>query len=425
MTAPRPAPRRAPPLRPLLPWGALGVLLAVLPLLFPSPGALTILNQMAIAAIFALSCNMLLGQAGMLSFGHAVYMGTGGYAAIHLMRAVERFGWPVPLPLVPLLAGLAALALALVVGLFSTRRAGTVFAMISLGVGELVAALAVILTGPFGGEQGISADRSWGLPVLGLDFARQGQVYALTAVWFLLAAGGMALFSRSAAGRMANAVRDNPDRVACLGQSPQRVRYVSFAAAGFFAGIAGGLFAINFEIMTPEAFDLSASGTVLLMTFLGGTGVFYGPVLGAVLFTLLQTVLGLETELWQLYVGLLFVATVMLTPEGLAGLVEMHRPIWQAGRLRLLIGPYLATLLPGAVAVLGLAALMEMLAHIRTAPAGQGVMTLFWITFDSRTPLPWLVAAGAAAIGAGLARRGLPGLRAAWQAATERAEGGR
>ena len=125
----------------VLPWLLAALLLLVLPTVFPSNSALTIMNQMAITIVFALAYNMLLGQGGMLSFGHAVYMGVGGFMCVHIMNYVEVNEAPVPLPLLPIFGGLFGLGLASIVGSFSTRKAGTVFAMISLGVGELIAAV--------------------------------------------------------------------------------------------------------------------------------------------------------------------------------------------------------------------------------------------------------------------------------------------
>ena len=127
-------------------WALFALLLLALPLFFSSPVAVTIMNQMGISIVFALSYNMLLGQGGMLSFGYAVYFGLGGFFAVHVMNFVDYDGWPIPLPLLPLFGGLFGLAFAVVVGSFSTRRAGTVFAMISLGNGELIAACAGIFT---------------------------------------------------------------------------------------------------------------------------------------------------------------------------------------------------------------------------------------------------------------------------------------
>ncbi|WP_241525863.1 branched-chain amino acid ABC transporter permease [Pseudophaeobacter leonis] len=222
-----------------------------MPYIFTSNSALTIMNQMWITVIFALAYNMLLGQGGMLSFGHAVYAGVGGFACMHIMNATDFFA-SFPLPVLPVFGGLFGAGLAMIVGSFSTRSAGTVFAMISLGVGELIAASSVIIVAFYGGEEGISGDRTYAMPLFGNEFLQQINVYYLTSFWVLLSAALMYLWSRTPVGRMANAVRDNPERAEFLGYSARWVRFYSFVASGFFAGIAGGLFAINYEILTEE-----------------------------------------------------------------------------------------------------------------------------------------------------------------------------
>lgn len=398
----------------LAPWAAAAIFLAAMPFVFRDNSAITIMNQMAITIVFALAYNMLLGQGGMLSFGHAVYMGLGGFFCVHIMNYMEDDLIALPLPLLPFFGGLFGLLFAMLIGAFSTRKAGTVFAMISLGVGELIAACSIIVVAFFGGEEGVSGDRTYGVPVFGYEFLQQIEVYYLIAVWLMISAALMYLFSRTPVGRMANAVRDNPERAEFLGYSARRVRYYSFCASGFFAGVAGGLFAINYEILTEENLNLATSGSILLVTFLGGVGFFFGPIIGAVVFTLLSTVLKLQTELWQLYVGALFVLTVMFFPGGLAGLLAMHVAPWRNGRLGRLALPYLKTLPAGLVGVLGLAAVTELLFHARQS---GGEMSLFWTTVSSHSPLAWGVALAAAVGGLWLAKRGAPGLKAAWDEA--------
>lgn len=400
----------------IAPWVIAAVLLAILPSIFTSNAALTIMNQMWITVVFALAYNMLLGQGGMLSFGHAVYAGVGGFACMHIMNASDFFA-SFPLPVLPIFGGLFGMGLALIVGSFSTRNAGTVFAMISLGVGELIAACSVIIVAFFGGEEGISGDRTYAMPFFGNEFLQQIDVYYLTSFWVLVSAVLMYLWSRTPVGRMANAVRDNPERAEFLGYSARWVRFFSFVASGFFAGIAGGLFAINYEILTEENLNTASSGVILLVTFLGGVGFFFGPIIGAIVFTLVQTVLSLQTELWAFYAGTLFVATVMFFPGGLAGLMMMHVPVFKLGKARLLILPYLKTLLPAAIGTLALCALVEMTFHVRHAASGDHEMTLFWTTFDSHTALPWIVAIAIALVGLGIARMTAPALRDAWNEA--------
>ena len=372
------------------------------------------MNQMWITVIFALAYNMLLGQGGMLSFGHAVYMGMGGFFCMHIMNYVEDFGLPLPLPLLPLFGGLFGMGFAMLIGAFSTSGAGTRFAMISLGVGELIAACSIIIVAFFGGEEGISGDRTYGLPFFGIEFLKQIEVYYLISFWLMLSALLMYLFSRTPVGRMANAVRDNPERAQFLGYSSRWVRFYSFMASGFFCGIAGALFAINYEILTEENLNASSSGVILLITFLGGVGFFFGPIIGAIAFTLLQTVLSLETELWAFYAGTLFLATVMYFPGGLAGLLMMHVPVFRFGNQKMLIKPYLKTLLPGAIGILGIAALVEMTFHYRHAALGDNEMTIFWTTFDSHAILPWLIAGIITAVALYFTKKNAPDLYEIW-----------
>ena len=407
----------------LIPWVIAALLLAFLPAIFTNNSAITIMNQMWITVIFALAYNMLLGQGGMLSFGHAVYAGVGGFACMHIMNN-SGFFESFPLPLLPVFGGLFGMALAIIVGSFSTRNAGTVFAMISLGVGELIAACSVIIVAFFGGEEGISGDRTYAMPFFGVEFLQQIEVYYLIAAWVLISAALMYLFSRTPIGRMANAVRDNPERAEFLGYSARWVRFYSFIFSGFFAGIAGALFAINYEILTEENLNTASSGVILLVTFLGGVGFFFGPILGAIVFTLVQTVLSLQTELWAFYAGTLFVATVMFFPGGLAGLLMMHVPVFKLGKGGTLVLPYLKTLLPGAIGILGLSALVEMTFHLRHASTGDHEMTLFWISFDSHSPVPWIIAGIVAVLCFAIVRATAPVLRDAWAEANAAPEGG-
>ena len=135
------------------------------------------------------------------------------------------------------------------------------------------------------------------------------------------------------------------------------------------------------------------------------------------MFTLLQTVLSLQTELWQLYVGALFVATVMYFPGGLAGVLMMHVPAIVLGKARLLVWPYIKTLIPAAFGILGVAAALETVFHWRSAATGEQEMTLFWITFDSHAILPSVIILAVIFGGFWLARRNAPELVEAWHAA--------
>ncbi len=371
-------------------WIGGAVLLLVLPHVVRTGAAIPIMNQMGIAVVFALSFNMLLGQGGMLSFGHAVYFGLGGFIAAHVLNLAGRGAVYLPVPLLPLVGGLGGLAAALLFGSFSTRRAGTVFAMISLGVAELMAASSLIFDRFFGGEEGITTNRSKAPLLLGMEFTRDRQVYYLIAFWLFVAAVAMYAFSRTPVGRMANAVRDNPERAEFVGYSQHRVRLVSFCAAGFFAGLAGGLFAVNYEILTAENMGLTASGAVLLMTFIGGVGSFAGPILGAIVFTFLQSMLSDYTGMWLLYIGILFLATVLFAPIGLAGVLMLHAPVWRARRIGRLVGPYTMAGALALIAAVGVIGLLEMVHFVAVSDATGATKRLFGVVVTPRTVTPWL-----------------------------------
>ncbi len=402
---------------PAMPWIIAAAILIVLPFIFTGGGSITIMNQIGITIVLAMSYNMLLGQGGMLSFGHAVYMGIGGFVAVHVMNLVENEYMWLPLPFLPLVGGLVGLGFATIIGSFSTRKAGTVFAMISLGIGELIAACCIIITVFFGGEEGISGDRTMAPPTFGIEFITQKEVYFLIAFWVLLSTFCMYLFTQTPVGKMANAVRDNPERAEFVGYSQRWVRYVSFCAAGFFAGVAGALFAINYEILTEQNLNLNMSFQVLLATYIGGVGFFLGPIFGAILFTLLQTVIGLQTDLWALYTGLVFILMVMFLPAGLTGLFAMHMIPIQLGRVGMLIKPYSKIFLPGLAFVLGIIALIELINHVRHHGEEQ-FMTLFWVEFDTTSFVPWVLFALMAVVGFYISRIFAKEVAEAWGEAT-------
>jgi branched-chain amino acid transport system permease protein len=381
-------------------WLAAAAVLIVLPWVVRAGAAVPIMNQMGIAIVFALSFNMLMGQGGMLSFGHAVYFGLGGFIAAHALNMAGRGGLYLPVPLLPLVGGLGGLVFAALFGTFSTSRAGTVFSMVSLAVAELMAASSLIFDRFFGGEEGITTNRAKAPLLFGLEFTRDRQVYYLIGFWVLVSAVAMYAFSRTPIGRMANAVRDNPERAEFVGYSQRRVRLVSFCAAGFFAGIAGGLFAINYEILTAENMGLNASGAVLLMTYIGGVGSFVGPIFGAIIFTFLQSMLSDYTGLWLLYVGILFLATVLWAPVGLAGILMLHAPAWRARRIGRLVGPYVIAGVVGLVAAVGVIGLLEMLHAVLVAEGPVGTKRLFWTTVNVRGAGAWLIFAALVLAGA-------------------------
>lgn len=221
-------------------WGLFAAALIVAPMLFTSSLALTMLSQIGYLIVICLSYNMLLGQGGMLSFGHAVYTGLGSFIAIHAMNLAGKGAVPIPLVFIPLVGGLAGLFFAVLLGFVTTKKSGTTFAMITLGIGELVASMALMFPEFFGGEGGITTDRVYGKGFMGITFGPAIQVYYLIAAYCFVCTALMFAFTGTPLGRILNAVRDNPERVEFIGYNTQRVRYFAFIIAGFFAGVGGG-----------------------------------------------------------------------------------------------------------------------------------------------------------------------------------------
>jgi len=308
----------------VLPFIIAAIVLAVIPLMGPSRTTLTLLNHMGINIVFALSFNMLLGRAGLLTFGHAVYLGLGGYFCVHILNWIdgsEGLMQHLPVFSLPIFGfGLGALAGA-IIGYPSCKRAGTAFAMISLGVAELMAACAFMFDTIFGGEMGISGDRMSGPEFLGLSLGPLEEVYWFIAFWTLFGTIAMYAFTRTPLGKLSEATRDNPERVQFIGYNPTRVRYLVFIFAGGFAGLAGGMAAVQDEIFTPESMSLIPSGVVLIAAYVGGIRYFSGPIMGAILLTYMQSNLSDYSSAWLLYLGLMFIVIVMFIPNGIAGIV--------------------------------------------------------------------------------------------------------
>ncbi|WP_431276584.1 branched-chain amino acid ABC transporter permease [Variovorax ureilyticus] len=384
-------------------WALFALVLSVAPLLFKSSLALTMLSQMGYLIIICLSYNILLGQGGMLSFGHAVYVGLGSFVAIHAMNLAGKGGWPIPLVLIPVIGGLAGMFFAILFGYVTTKKSGTTFAMITLGIGELVASMALMFPGFFGGEGGVTTDRVYGKPFFGITFGPQNQVYYLIAVYCFVCTGLMYAFTGTPLGRILNAVRDNPERVEFIGYNTQRVRYFAFIIAGFFAGIGGGLAAINFEIVNAaDSLNAFRSGSYLLFTFLGGAVFFFGPIIGAVLLVFAAVLLSELTKAWQLYFGLVFVFMVMFAPGGIASLIMMNLRVAKFGKFKRFWGLYGGLVLTAIPVVIGAAAIIEMIYHIQLNSALGPELDFMRVTLDTSSFTSWFGAALILLVGLGL-----------------------
>jgi branched-chain amino acid transport system permease protein len=360
------------------------------PLLFTSNLSGTMLAQMGIAIIACLSYNMLLGQGGMLSFGHAVYTGLGSFMAIHALNAVTAGQSHIPVSLIPLVGGVAGMGFAVLLGFVTTKKSGTPFAMITLGVAELVFAMSLMFSEFFGGEAGISGNRVAGSSVWGITFGPQIQIYYLIAIYTFICVALMYAFTQTPLGRILNAVRDNPERVEFIGYNTQKVRYLAFIIAGFFAGISGGLGALNFEIVTAEVVGAGRSGGYLLFTFLGGATFFFGPIIGGILMVLAFVLLSEFTKAWLLYLGLLFLFMVMYAPGGIASLIMMNLRVAAFGKLKQIWVSYLGLMTTALVALIGAGAMIEMVYHLQLNSALGDTLKFMGVTLNAKGVDSWV-----------------------------------
>ena len=369
----------------------------------PSLGAgrfvIVMLTQLAIMVTFAMSYNVNLGQTGLLSFGHAVYLGSGVFATLYLIDGIGTGMVPLPLELAPLGGALAGFVSAAIFGLVSVRRAGVTFAMISLGLAELCVAGAMLFPSFFGGEQGVSADRVVDFTLTAMRYGSAREIYMLVLVWTAISVGLMVFLSRTPLGRLANAVRDNPQRVEYLGYAPYWIRFMQFCIAGTFAGVAGSLFALTYEIANAEVMGLRTSANVLIATYLGGITYVMGPVVGALTVTFLEINLARLTDAWLFYYGLLFIAIILFAPRGLTGILMdlpgiVRRAGW-GGPIKALLR-WLPVVAPGAI---GTVILVELCYHLSNSFDAREPLILFWTVTSAQSWIPWSMGASMAVAG--------------------------
>lgn len=400
------APRRRGAMRAALPWVLMVLIGIALPWIFRDyahgrdNGFMTAMfSQMGMMIIFALSYNMLMGEAGLLSFCHAVFFGFAGYCVAHFLNMAGNGGLAIPAELLPIAGGICGGLLAMVFGAMATKQRTMAFAMITFGIGELAVTAAIMFKHFFGGESGITTDRQNTWSLFGVNYAHGLQVYYLVVAWTLIAALGMYYLRGTPLGRMANACRDNYERAQFVGYDPRMVRFIQFVLSGVFAGIGGALYCITYEIVTYDAVNAPLSGNALLMAYIGGVGSFVGPVIGAVLITALQSGLSLMSNSWLVYVGLLFIAMVTFAPTGITGILRAHAPILRAGRLGALSVPYLRLLLPSLAVLLGFVFIVEMLSFATIGASEGKTINVLGVRPDVYTAPPWIATAAGTLIG--------------------------
>lgn len=276
--------------------------------------------EVMIWIIYALGFNLLLGSAGLPSFGHGAYFGVGAYAfglsQIHWGSGLwASLGWAV-------LAGALAGAL---VALFISHRRGIYYALLTIAFGQIFWFVAIKWHSVTRGEDGLLNIKR---PVFLADL---NALYYFCFALFVLVIVFLWRLQSSPFGRVLNAIRQNETRARFIGYHVWAYKWLAFTLSALFAGLAGGLFALAQQSAYPNVMSLHQSGFVVMMVLIGGGLVsFWGPVLGVVLFFVARDLLGAYTETWLLWYGLLFMLVVLFKPEGLAGLfrknVRSHAP---------------------------------------------------------------------------------------------------
>ncbi|WP_170604964.1 branched-chain amino acid ABC transporter permease [Ruegeria arenilitoris] len=292
------------------------------------PFTITLATRAVILALAAVGLNLALGIGGMVSFGHAVFFGIGGYAmgilAYHaqtyttLSLGVFETGGTNSMPVIWLVAMLLSGAVAFVIGLLSLRTSGVYFIMITLAFGQMFYYFAISWA-QYGGEDGLSIYVRNGFP--GLNTLVPIEFFGIC---FVLLCVTLVLFARlqsSPFGLALNAARQSKSRVAAVGLNPTRVKLLAFVLSGAVTGLAGALFADLNRFVSPTMFSWQLSGELIVLIIIGGVGRLMGPVIGACVFVALEHFLGEITDFWHVFLGIILLCIVLFGRGGLIGLI--------------------------------------------------------------------------------------------------------
>lgn len=283
-----------------------------LPLWVGSVYYVNLASQVLIAAIFALSLNVLVGYAGLVSLGQAAWLGLSAYVCAWVSL---KMGWGHGA------AALSALAITTVVaalfGIVALRASGISFLMITLAFGQIVWGVAYRWTDITGGDNGLSG---LGRPSpFGWDLINPTNFYYFTFIVFLLVWGVIAAWIRSPFGVSISATRDQPRRASALGFNVWMIRWITFTVSGFLGAIGGLMYVYYHQFISPHSISLASSAEMLLMVIAGGPGTLLGPVLGAGMVVLLKNLASAYIERWTMLLGFVFLFIVLFVPGGIMG----------------------------------------------------------------------------------------------------------
>jgi branched-chain amino acid transport system permease protein len=302
-------------------WAVLLIALVLYPIIFGIYYT-NVFVTFAIFALFAVTLNLLLGYTGLLTFGHAMFFGTGGYATAIALERIEGL----PIIAAVLIGFLAAIVLALILCPIVVRVSGTAFAMLHLAFGQLMYVLALKLRFITGGEDGVG-----GFDIPPLGFPGIGSVdmtdplnfyyFAVTvlglSIWFLW------FFTKTPLGSVMVGIRDNANRVNYLGFKVTQTKAVIYTLAGAFAGVAGSVYALFQNLIAADdAYHVWVSFAPIMMTMVGGISSFFGPIAGAAIFGIIEELTSRYTERVELVMGLILISIIMFAPLGFVGFVN-------------------------------------------------------------------------------------------------------
>ncbi|HVA37973.1 MAG TPA: branched-chain amino acid ABC transporter permease [Candidatus Dormibacteraeota bacterium] len=299
------------------------ILLAILPVKLGSHSILglmhldvSILSEMLLFAIAAMSVNLLLGYTGQMSFGNAAYFGLGAYGA-----GLSIHYWDVKFIVATLIGTGIAILGAVVVGPFLLRRRGIYFSLLTLAFGQVFYFIAYRANHITGGEDGMSFSRPYlGFPGWHVDVREMSFYYAML-ILFVAILIAFWLIVRSPFGRTLQAIRQNELRVRYLGLDTNRFIYVALIVSAAMAGLAGALYGLLIMFAAPLMLDWHQSGDFVMIMILGGAGTIWGPLVGSFIYVIGKDIISTITETWQIYIGALFVICVLAFPRGLFGTI--------------------------------------------------------------------------------------------------------
>jgi branched-chain amino acid transport system permease protein len=295
------------------------VLLLIIPT-FTHRYYVTLLNEIIIFALFAVSFNLLLGYGGLLSFGHAMFFGIGSYAAAIFISNFESLSLLSAVALSVIVTALAGL----IVGSLLLRHKGTPFALLTLAFNALFFAIAMKWYTVTGGDDGLSIYR----PPVNLGFTELDSSGIIFFYYLsLLVIGPVILycwyFSSTAMGRTVVLMRENEERMRFLGYNTNISRLILFVFTGALAGLAGAFYTLFYEFTSISSISIDMSTIVILMVVIGGTSYFAGPLIGTSIYIYLQDYLSDITDRWPFFMGLIFIFMILYVPKGLSGLGDL------------------------------------------------------------------------------------------------------